>query len=164
MTGRFSGGKGLTDGGLEEELDALDGRVAALEAGGSVPTLAQGTYQPAITPVAPGTLAAVRTGDFTYTRQGDVVDVSGSLDVTPATLDGNNQIDVDLPVPTSSVALLTGQANGSSLPNAASTDVLMTAGPILGVGGKARAYFTLAFGNAPAAFKLSVRFSYRVVP
>lgn len=162
--GRYSGGAGLTDGTLEEELDGLDARVAALEGAPppEVPTLAQGVYQPTITPIAPGTLVAARAGDFTYARQGDVVDVSGTIDVTPTTLDGNNQLDVDLPVPTSSVALLSGQATGSTLP-LGNTDMMITAGPVLGVGGKARAFFSLAFGNAPAPFKLTVRFSYRVV-
>lgn len=141
---------------VQGALDAVKGDLADRA------TSSASTYAPTITPVTPGTLVAAAAANFRYFRIGSMVHVMGTLNVTPASLAGDNQIDISLPVATASAADLTGVAAGSSLPGS-SFDVMFVHGPVVGSGGNARVYFSLAIANAPGTqFKLPVSFSYTV--
>jgi len=147
---------------LQGDVATAQGDISTLQGTvGAIPTLAAGTYAPTITPITPGTLAAVATANFNYIRVGSQVFVNGSLSVTPASLAGDNQIDISLPVATASLAGLCGRANGSTL-SLGNTDVMITAGTVFASGSNARAYFSLAFGNAPSPLRVTVDFSYTV--
>lgn len=139
---------------LQGDVATIQGDLAAL------PTLAEGTYAPTITIVTPGTLAATAPEPFKYARVGDTVHVTGYLSVTPASLAGFNEIDVDLPIATTDPASISGVCSGSSLPRG-SNDLLLTSGVIVNSGGVPAIHFTLAFANAPGQFTLGVDFSYR---
>lgn len=117
-----------------------------------------GTYTPTVTPVTPGTLVAAVADTFMYQRVGSIVHVSGALGVTPASLAGNNQIDLSLPIAVMSLASLSGHCTGNSLPS--TFDVLNVQGNVRNGGVAARAYFSLAINNAPSPFRLDVSFTY----
>lgn len=128
------------------------------DSGGSDVVVAAGTYTPDVTPVAPGTLVAAVADTFMYQRVGNIVHVSGALDVTPASLAGDNEIDVSLPIAAMSLASLSGHCTGNSLPG--SFDVMNVQGNVRNGGIAARAFFSLAINNAPSPFRLDVSFTY----
>jgi len=138
-----------------------DVQAALASADDALAAVVSGTYSPAVAAITPGDLSAAADAAFSYMRIGNTVRVSGLLDVTAGSLNGNNQIDMSLPIATASLAGLSGMGVGNTLP-ASSGDVLMANGLVIPSGANARLYFTLAFANNPASFSMAVEFTYTI--
>ncbi len=127
--------------------------------GSSGPTVASGSYVPTLTPVASPSIVSVAVASpFLYTQIGDVLHVSGLIDVEVGSLAPFIEWDISLPVAVPSLQSCSGCLTMSSEP--ASNDCFGQAGLVRGAAVAARATVSTATCNNPGLYQVAVEFSY----
>lgn len=128
--------------------------------GGSTPTLASGSYLPTLTAVSPSIVDVQVSSPFLYQRIGDVVHVSGLMDLTVGWLAASVEWDITLPVAVISLNSCAGCLTMTSEP--ATNDCFGQAGVVRGNLNVARATTSTANVNNPGVYSVAVEFTYLV--
>lgn len=129
--------------------------------GSSGPTLASGTYLPTLTPAGSPSIVSVQVASpFTFLRVGDIVHVSGLVDLLVGSLAPFVEWDITLPVAVLSLNSLAGCLTMTSGPS--SFDCFGQAGVIRGNIGVARCTVSTAVVNAPGLYQVAVQFDYLI--
>lgn len=129
--------------------------------GSSGPTLASGTYLPTLTPAgSPSIVSVAVASPFTYIRVGDIVHVSGLIDLEVSSLAAFVEWDVTLPVAVLSLSLLAGCLTMTSEPT--SNDCFGQAGVVRANINAARCTVSTAVNNAPGLYQVAVQFDYLI--
>lgn len=135
-----------------QQVDPL----AVAPASASLPSIASGTYLPTITNIL-NIAAGSITQEFSWLRIGNIVTVSGRIDITP-TVGAGTQTEVRVSLPIPSTFVNAGDAAGVFAPISASTEVFgafgLIAGSVMRVAGLAQSAAAVSlFGSFTYAIK-----------
>ena len=127
--------------------------------GSSGPTVASGSYVPTLTPNASPSIVSVAVASpFLYTQIGDVIHVSGLMEVEVGSLAPAIEWDITLPVAVMSLQSCSGCLTMSSEP--ITNDCFGQAGLVRGAAVTARCTVSTATCNNPGLYQVAVEFSY----